>query len=188
MQVIFHQVPLTNGSTKTFSHCFDNIDNCTWFDLFEYIESVTSIPKRYLAFVSGTYRVEFFNLDEAPTSFRKFAQKYDDSFIWLYTKLMPNADQEMFARQKRLVTCAPSNYDKEQYIHRMYNYYKKLTRENSIKIKYLELFFQYKYLFNSQKLDQLYFDLSAIKYYASKHSNKQVATICDNMLSQLCVC
>lgn len=154
-QIIFNKVPIrdvdTNGNIKTYTKTLIQefcISNQTLSDVFCYLENKSGIPKRYIKIKYNTKTYDYFSLKEKnkdilscnkPVKLKKiFEDKYD--FYSVNIDINCAIDNIIYKKQQNILE---QSNNKKYTIKLILYYVSTLSKKNSIKKKYFNMFSKY---------------------------------------------
>jgi len=171
VQIILSHVPFKNNTTKSLTFTKYTVDKQIYFsEIFEYLERITNINKRYFTLTIGKKNINYVNLFYTRTYSSK-TLNVSDEFVVLNVSIDINADKKILTYHTSLLRNIKKEYKKEM-LEELFKYTTlKLNSNNYILIEYYKLLFSFELFTNN--LNQT--DLLAVKnnlfYIINNHKN-----------------
>ena len=171
IQIILSHVPFKNNTTKsiTFTKC--TTDKQIYFsEIFEYLEYITQINKRYFTLTIGKKNINYVNLFYTRTHSSKTFNASGE-FIVLNVSIDINADKKILAYHTSLLRTIKKEYKKEM-LKELFKYTTlKFNSNNYILIEYYKLLFSFELFTNNLCQTDLLTVKNNLFYIINNHKN-----------------
>ena len=113
VQIILSHVPFKNNTTKSLTFTKYTVDKQIYFsEIFEYLERITNINKRYFTLTIGKKNINYVNLFYTRTYSSK-TLNVSDEFVVLNVSIDINADKKILTYHTSLLRNIKKEYKKE---------------------------------------------------------------------------